>query len=164
MVIKRVCKSCGNEFEAIKMNQFFCSRNCFKKDYYLKNRVKIEKSIRKPHFPKKKCGFCGNEEQLDFDPIKNPNRFSEFECANCGATNKMLWKYEDCEDYREEILKLLAIKRKSKKKKVVIEDRKIYHIPRYRPEECSSNILVLSCEVITSMDVKKLSRKKMTFY
>lgn len=163
MEIKRICKNCGKAFCAIKTNQFFCCRNCFKKNYYIENRIRIEGSEQRPRFPKKHCDFCGIKTQLDFDPTKDRARFSNWPCPNCGVTNELLWKYEGSDDWRNEIKIILRQREIDFPKKEVILNVQKYHIPIRRPEECSSTILTMACVTIDTMSVKKLKRRKLTF-
>lgn len=78
MKLDRICKNCGNNFFAQKHKQFFCSRKCFKKDYSLK-----KKSEFSGKFPLYKCPKCYNSVELNFDPIKNAQRWIGFECPYC---------------------------------------------------------------------------------
>ena len=91
MRIQRVCKICGRTFFAIKTTQFFCSRKCFKKDYYIKTKIKKQKQSRV--FPEKHCSYCGETSRLTFDPLEFPELFKDWACPKCGITNKMMWKY-----------------------------------------------------------------------
>lgn len=95
MRIERKCKVCGTPFTAIKTTQYFCKRKCFKRDYYVRNKrvIQLEKTL--PTFPKKRCSFCSVVNSLPFDPVKHPLRFNEWECGNCGVSNKLLWEYQD---------------------------------------------------------------------
>ena len=91
MKIPRICKNCGDEFLAIKETQRWCSRQCFKRSYYQEVRAREEEALKHPVFPKKRCGFCGNLIQLDFDPIRQPALYEEKPCPFCSATNLMIW-------------------------------------------------------------------------
>ena len=90
MKIKRICKICGNSFNAIKTTQYFCGRKCFKRDYYLRVRAK-EIDSQKLHFPMKKCSFCDTCTQLTFDPIHDPGALNSWFCPKCGVTAKDIW-------------------------------------------------------------------------
>lgn len=92
MRIKRKCKNCGQAFMAIKTTQKFCSRKCFKKNYYFLMKKKREYAKAHPVYPVKHCDFCKNVIKLDFDPIKYPRRYDKLECPKCHVTNEMIWQ------------------------------------------------------------------------
>lgn len=158
MKVQRVCKICGRTFFAIKTTQFFCSRKCFKKDYYIK--VKINKQKQSRIFPEKKCPYCEETSKLTFDPVSKPELFQEWACPKCGVPNRLIWKYNGVQSSKAAI-------------KSIIEDNKIlpqeqqyqtYNIPVVRPEECDSNpVIILSCEKTSILEIQKLDRKKITF-
>lgn len=91
MKLKKCCKTCGKEFEAIKDGQFFCSRKCFKKDYYQRNRDKIKELEKKR--PVYHCSVCSYPSEMPFDPVKNYSKFSEFACPFCGMPRAIVVEY-----------------------------------------------------------------------
>lgn len=93
MKIPRKCKTCEKKFSAIKETQYFCSRRCFKRDYYLRNKALLAAQERNPRFPTRTCELCRNTSQLPFDPMKTPNRFGAWKCPYCGLSNKILNQY-----------------------------------------------------------------------
>lgn len=95
MKFQRNCKVCETPFTAIKVTQYFCTRKCFKRDYYLRNKDKMQAAHALPTFPTKSCAFCQTMQMIPYDPIKYPQRFSTWECTSCGVTNLLLWKYQD---------------------------------------------------------------------
>ena len=95
MEIRRSCKTCKTSFSAIKTTQLFCSRRCFKRDYYVRTRIRIKEAALNPVFPKIKCGFCNTLISLNFDPLKSPGLFDSWECPNCGVSNQMIWRHQN---------------------------------------------------------------------
>lgn len=86
MRITKKCKTCDKEFEAIKDGQFFCSRKCFKKDYYKRNKERQAK-LEATH-PTFKCGVCHASFMMPFDPVKNYGLFQNFRCPYCGISRE----------------------------------------------------------------------------
>jgi hypothetical protein len=97
MRIPRGCKTCEVQFEAIKETQFFCSRKCFRKDYYA--RKKLEAKVERP-FPNYNCGNCGRISPLDFDPLKSPLLFEAYMCPFCDDTREERWKERNLPYYK----------------------------------------------------------------
>lgn len=92
MSIERKCKTCGANFYAIKDTQFFCSRRCFKKAYYYRNKDKIkEQNKRTPTFL---CPVCHNESNLGFDPIRQEYMFDVYICPFCGIPRVTMLKQQ----------------------------------------------------------------------
>lgn len=162
MEIERICKECGKKFIAIKTNQFFCCRRCFKKDFYTKTKIKNQLSCENPKYPLKKCQFCGESFYLDFDPKKHPDKFNNCTCPKCGVSNKVIWRYQNDCNSRISIMNFLVSNKDIYIEKQSIE-YKVYHIPINIPEQCSNNIITLSCENIDLLDIHKKNRKKITF-
>ena len=77
---KRLCKTCGNEFQPKCEINVFCSRRCFKKNYY--HRKKAEE-INAQTFPIFICSVCKEEIVLKFDPTKNSFKWIHFVCPKC---------------------------------------------------------------------------------
>lgn len=82
MHIKKNCKTCQKEFDAIKYGQFFCSRKCFKKDYYQRNREKLR--LLEKQRPVYNCSVCDGASEMPYDPVKNYSKFNAFACPFCG--------------------------------------------------------------------------------
>lgn len=95
MRLQRNCKVCDKKFTAIKTTQYFCSRRCFKRDYYLRNKAKMAAETANPKFPIRTCAYCKLPTELDFDPIRLPERFDIWQCLHCGLSNDVLWRYID---------------------------------------------------------------------
>ena len=74
---ERICRSCKNKFEAKKYKQWYCSKRCFKKDYF--QRVN-KKEYGMPSFI---CEVCGATWKLQTDPISDPLFWTNFKCPNC---------------------------------------------------------------------------------
>jgi len=107
MRIKQTCKICKKPFIAIKVTQRFCKRECFKRDYYLRIKEKLQKLALHPNYPQKQCSFCSNTVTLPFDPIKSPNLFNDFRCPFCNVPNNMIWQYSALSGSHEMILNIL---------------------------------------------------------
>lgn len=60
----------------------FCSRRCFKKDYY--HRKKAEEAG-KSKFPRFSCPECGQFITLDFDPHKKVEKWLTYKCPGCNT-------------------------------------------------------------------------------
>lgn len=95
MRIARNCEVCKKQFIAIKETQLYCERKCFKRSYYLRNKAKLDAEKAMPNFPKKTCAYCSVVQTIPYDPIEQPQRFNEWECINCGVTNKLIWKHQN---------------------------------------------------------------------
>lgn len=167
MKITRKCKTCGDDFSAIKATQFFCSRKCFKKDYYIRTKANIENTENNPHFPIKKCDFCEERSQLTFDPMKNRERYSAWRCPHCGVTNKLIWEYANNINSYSIISKIII---SIKLEPVVIEQPKevtIYRLPVQRPGYSigmnNNNIVVMTCDNLDIFEFQKKERKRITF-
>lgn len=72
------CKNCEKLFTPKSEKNIFCSRKCFKKDYY--HRKKDSETSTNVRFI---CPECGNETILDFDITKNIQRWNNFSCPKC---------------------------------------------------------------------------------
>lgn len=96
MRIQKTCKTCSKEFTAIKEGQFFCSRKCFKKDYYKRNKARQEKlSKTRPTWT---CSICNNQCEMPYDPTKHYSKYNEFACPFCGIQRKAIVDFDG--DYR----------------------------------------------------------------
>lgn len=104
----KICLSCKKEFESNIKPQKFCTRRCFKQDYYSKQKQKErDENSRFSKFPIKHCDLCGRDTQLDFDPKKHFALFNGWECPHCHVPNKMLWKYHNTPNSRAVIMQFL---------------------------------------------------------
>jgi len=160
MRIKRSCKICGKMFFAIKTNQFFCSRKCFKKDYYVRMKTKKEDEKNSLNFPVKKCNFCGKTHKLTFDPIKEPRLFNEAPCPECGVSNKLMWENQHKANSKMIITEFIDSHPIVTIKKV--EDKN-YKIPIRRIGEYEPSILFLTCKITKITDVQRGDRRKIVF-
>ena len=77
------CKTCKEEFTPKSERNIFCSRKCFKKDFY--HRKKAEELISIKTFPCFICPSCGNKVQLEFDPVKEGQNWLDFVCPGCNT-------------------------------------------------------------------------------
>ncbi|MFA5696387.1 MAG: hypothetical protein WC917_02975 [Bacilli bacterium] len=162
MEIKRTCKICGKEFTAIKTNQFFCCRKCFKKDFYARTRIKLQSLCNNPKYPDKTCPLCGKKSSLNFDPIKKPDFYSSWTCPYCGVPNNIVLKYQNEENSRS-IIKNILITIGCPDQMKTVQHTQIYNIPIISPEQGDTDIITLACESINIIEVQKMNRKKITF-
>ena len=93
MKLKRKCKMCEKEFTAIKHTQFFCCRKCFKRDYYIRTKEKLEKERSK--YPQFKCPLCEEKSSLMFDPIREEVAFDNHICPFCGIPREVTIEQEN---------------------------------------------------------------------
>lgn len=78
MKLERSCKNCGSKFFAKKYKQLFCSRKCFKQDYFKKKKSEFDGK-----FPSFKCSKCLKNTNLNFDPVSDLHKWSQFKCPHC---------------------------------------------------------------------------------
>ena len=79
---KRICQTCGKEFQPKCDINIYCSRKCFKKAYY--HRKKGEE-LNCQKYPEFKCPKCGLDLILDFNPVKNTFKWDHYECPGCNS-------------------------------------------------------------------------------
>jgi len=164
MRIPRTCKVCGKKFIAIKTTQFFCCRRCFKKDFYQRNKDKNQENSENPHYPTKTCLFCEEKSQLDFDPVRNPERFNAWGCPHCGATNKLVWEHQNNSNSYQIISNILI---SIQSNPITFEQPQPqyqpFYLPIMRPGQGNPGILVMTCETLSIADMQKKNRKKLLF-
>jgi len=162
MKMKRICKICGKSFFAIKVTQFFCCRNCFKKDYYSRTRVRINEEKHNPSYPIKKCNFCSKPSKLNFDPIELPKLFDAWGCPYCGATNKVVWEHHNDPNSHQIIQKMLVSFHSQDSFQKIIQYQ-TYQLPIKRLEQGNPSIVVMTCEKLNIVDIQRKNRKKILF-
>lgn len=79
---KIICKTCKKSFLPKSERHIFCTRKCFKKDFY--HRKKAEELSNKK-FPIFLCPNCAIRIELDFDPVKEYRRWAKFSCPKCSV-------------------------------------------------------------------------------
>ena len=79
---KIICKTCQNSFLPKNPKNIFCTRRCFKKDFY--HRKKAEE-LNNKKFPIFRCPSCNNKITLEFDPVKNQTAWTNFLCPHCNV-------------------------------------------------------------------------------
>jgi DNA-directed RNA polymerase subunit RPC12/RpoP len=94
MKLQRVCKTCESNFEAFKTSQMFCCRECFRQDYYARQKIKKDKDllIIAKKFPEYNCHGCGKRSPLDFQPKKNIAKYDKYCCPFCGFSVREDWE------------------------------------------------------------------------
>ena len=104
MKIDKKCKVCGTPFTAIKTNQYFCSRKCFKKDYNVRKREerKLDRETNPARYGWYICSACGLKTPLPYSPKRYKLKFETFECPECGtprfknpANMRDEWEFDD---------------------------------------------------------------------
>lgn len=164
MRISRTCKICGDSFSAIKVTQFFCSRKCFKRDYYVRTKSKIQDTAQNPTYPTKGCAFCQVKSKLNFDPLDNPQLFNAWACPSCGATNQLVWEHQDNPNSYQIISSILLQMATESSKPVQLEVQyQTYQIPIQRLENGNPNVVVMTCETLDILNIQKKNRKKILF-
>lgn len=88
MRIAKACKTCGEDYTAIKATQLFCSRKCFRKDYNMRPVKDNEPNLKYPAYA---CPHCNRRSLLNFNPAKHMARFDAYECPYCGGTPRQTW-------------------------------------------------------------------------
>lgn len=162
MKINRTCKICGKSFSAIKVTQFFCCRKCFKRDYYLRTKASIQEQQQHPNYPIKRCSYCEIQSRLNFDPVKNPDKFDAWQCPHCGTTNGLIWKYQDTPNSHQ-IIGNILISFKTILTREPAPQPQVYRIPIAKPGYCNPSIVVMTCDELNILDLQKKDRKKLLF-
>ena len=79
--IKKIsCKTCSKSFFPKSEKNIFCSRRCFKKNYYHRKKAEELNNIKFPMF---KCPSCKRNIELNFDPVLDDRRWLNFSCPFC---------------------------------------------------------------------------------
>ncbi len=91
MKLQRVCKTCGIEFEAFKTSQMFCCRECFRQDYYARQKLKKALDTHRK-FPEYCCHGCGRRSPLDFQPKNNMVKYDAYRCPFCDFSVRTDWE------------------------------------------------------------------------
>jgi|ERR1035437_4927062 hypothetical protein len=163
MRIPRTCKVCGEKFIAIKVTQFYCRRKCFKRAYYIKTKDFQQDEENHHHYPTKKCEFCHESSELNFDPLTSPEKFNAWFCPHCGTTNRLVWEYQHNTNSYEIISNILVT---IEMNPCQLELQTIYEpflLPVVRPGIGNPNILTMTCELLSISDTQKHNRKKLLF-
>jgi glutaredoxin len=142
------------------VTQFFCSRKCFKRDYYVRIKGHQDEEENHPQFPIKKCGYCKKDSRLNFDPIKNQDKFNAWGCPNCGVTNQLIWENQNRPNSYQMISQILVTFTMNMQQEPQYQT---YHLPINRPENGNPDIVVLTCETLSIQDIQKKDRKKIIF-
>ena len=73
-----------NQFGRKYLTSKFCSTDCYREwRSKARKRDKQEYVKRRSGFPKYTCQNCGFKIQLDFEPLREPNKLSEIVCPKC---------------------------------------------------------------------------------
>lgn len=104
MRITKDCKICGTEFVAIKTNQYFCQRKCFKKAYNIRKREerRHERETNPARFGYYHCSFCLERTIMPFSIKRYPQKWAEYRCPSCGVPRlqypvdpRRVWYWEE---------------------------------------------------------------------
>lgn len=82
MKIKKICPTCGMEFISKSERNIYCCRQHFKKAYYHRKKAEELHEQKNPAFT---CPACGQHIILDFDPINEPQKWTEYSCPGCNT-------------------------------------------------------------------------------
>lgn len=99
MRINKKCKVCGTPFVAIKTNQYFCARKCFKKDYNARKREerKVDRETNPARFGFYNCTHCGSKTPLPYSPKRYKLKFETYACPTCETP-----RFKDPTDMRKD--------------------------------------------------------------
>lgn len=76
------CKTCKESFIPKSEINRFCSRRCFKKDFYHRKKAEEINQRRLPGFT---CPSCGQCIVLPFDPVKCEDAWTSYDCPGCNT-------------------------------------------------------------------------------
>ena len=87
MKINKTCEICGTAFVAIKVNQRFDKRACFKKAYNIAKREerKHDRETNPARWGFYICSHCGLKSPLPYSPKRYKVKFETYECPGCGT-------------------------------------------------------------------------------
>lgn len=87
MRINKACQICGTSFVAIKTNQYFCQRKCFKKAYNIRKREerRHERETNPARFGYFNCSFCLGKSIMPFSIKRYPQKWAELRCPLCNV-------------------------------------------------------------------------------
>lgn len=75
---KKKCKNCGKPFFPKSEKNIFCSRKCFKKDYYYRKKEEDDTG-----FPIYVCPKCGLRIKMEIHPIRDNLKWLEWHKLPC---------------------------------------------------------------------------------
>ena len=96
-IVEIQCKTCGEMFMPKSPKNVFCTRKCFKKNFY--HRKKAE-NLNAKKFPSFICPSCGKKVDLDFDPLTNNGKWTQFQCPFCRTLMINIVEYISTEDVK----------------------------------------------------------------
>lgn len=83
MIPDRKCLTCGERFAPKSEKNTYCCRKCFKKANWHFHKARELTAVVK--FPTFLCPVCHNTITLNFDPVKENNRWLHYECPECAT-------------------------------------------------------------------------------
>ena len=122
-----------------------------------------EAGLEEKQYPVKECPFCEKKSTLDFDPVDNPQKFDGWECPHCGASNYLVWTHHNDPNSHQAISQILLTFQQTIGPVVQTNRMEVFRLPVTRPEIENKSILVLACEMLDMIEVRKHSRKKILF-
>ena len=81
-LVELKCQTCQIPFMPVSEKNVFCSRKCFKKAFYHRQKAKELEACKFPIFT---CPSCGEKIELDFDPVKENYKWLRFTCPKCSV-------------------------------------------------------------------------------
>lgn len=81
-LIEIICKTCNEKFLPKSERNQYCSRKCFKKDYYHKKKAEELNNKKNPTFT---CPNCDQHITLSFDPVKDAFKWLHYKCNGCNT-------------------------------------------------------------------------------
>lgn len=79
---KILCKTCQKPFIPKSDRNKFCTRSCFKKAFWIRQK---EKNKLNKGFPSFICPSCGQKITLDFDPVREISKWQAYTCPGCNT-------------------------------------------------------------------------------
>lgn len=80
------CKNCGKPFTPKSEKNIFCSRKCFKQDYYYREKERNDDT----GFPMYRCPDCGQVIEMEVHPIRNNFEWLEWRKVPCPGCNTLM--------------------------------------------------------------------------
>ena len=113
MRIPKECQVCDTKFTAIKTNQFFCTRKCFKRAYNVRKREerRKERETNPARFGYYTCTapWCNEKSVIEYSVKRYPKKWAQHICPECNTPRLLnaenprdLWYWESA-NWRGEI-------------------------------------------------------------
>lgn len=93
----KICPTCNDQFLPKSEKNIYCKRACFKKAHYHRKKAEELSNIKFPAFI---CPNCFQRVELDFDPLKQDNKWLNFCCPHCSVLMINVWEEIVTQDVR----------------------------------------------------------------